>query len=143
MFETDAQRAIAMHSKRAKQFEGVGGDRLNRQYYDGLVKSIALEIANARKQIWSIKDTGNWPRGKIEAANRAADAQFAEFLDLFKENKTLPAHIEASWESQVVSACVSLARLKLQQQVWLALSPCRSCLVVIFCLLLRMKGLCC
>lgn len=107
-----------MHRQRVKVFDGVRGNALSRQHFDGLVKSVAFEVAQAQRQMWSIKDQNGWARAKIEAANIAAVHAYAEFLALFRKGGELPERIEdEAWAPSVLKACVLEGRLRLQQSV--------------------------
>jgi KIF-1 binding protein C terminal len=117
MFETDPHRACIMHRQRIKLFAAVEGGQLSYQHFEGLVKSIALEQANASRQIWSIKDGNKWAAPKVAAAQREAVEHHAKYVDLFKVDGLLPDKLEEVWEEHVLTACVTLARAKLQLQV--------------------------
>jgi hypothetical protein len=117
MFEQEPHRACVMHRQRIKQFAMVEGDQLNYQHYEGLVKSIALEVSNAAKQIWTIKEANKWPKAKVDAANRDASCRVSTFLDLFRKDGQLPQKIEDAWEIKVLTACTTQARLMLQRAV--------------------------
>ena len=117
MFEKDAHRASVMHRHRVKLFANVEGDALNRQHFDGLVKSIALETSQACRQIHVIKAGNDWPAAKVNAANCEACERISKFLQLFYVDGTLPEKIEDTWEPHVLPACTTLARLLLQQHV--------------------------
>lgn len=117
MFERDAHRASVMHRQRVKLFSAVEGDSLNPQHYDGLVKSIALETAQAARQIYGIKSDKGWPAAKVNAANREVCTRLSAFLDLFRKSGELPESVEEDWESHVLASCTTLARLTLQRRV--------------------------
>lgn len=118
MFETDAHRASVMHRQRIKLFSSVEGDNLNYQHFEGLVKSIALEQANAARQIWAIKDNQGWPHAKVAAANREASQRERTFIDLFRsQDGELPDKVEDVWEEHVVTACITCARLAVHRTV--------------------------
>ena len=107
-----------MHRQRIKLFAAVEGDSLNYQHFEGLVKSVALEQANAARQIWAIKDDKGWPKAKVNAANVEASQREGTFIDLFRTEKgELPEKVEEVWESHVVTACITCARLALQRTV--------------------------
>ena len=117
LFETDPHRTTVMHRQRIKVFDDVRDGALSRQHFDGLVKSIALEVAQAMRQIWNIKDNNGWPRVKVEAANCAAADAYAAFLELFRQDGMLPAQLEEAWEAPVLKSAVLEGRLRLQQSV--------------------------
>jgi hypothetical protein len=99
------------------------------------VKSIALEQANASRQIWSIKDGNKWAAPKVAAAQREAVERHAKYIDLFRVDSKLPDKLDEVWEEHVVTACVTLARAKLQLQVRLCWgSAARACEPVVRCL---------
>jgi KIF-1 binding protein C terminal len=117
LFEKDAHRASVMHRQRIKQFAALEGDALSYQHFEGLVKSIALEQANAARQIWAIKDGNGWPQPKVFAATREATERATTFLNYFRTDGKLPDKLDKEWEEHVVTACVTWARLKLRHKV--------------------------
>ena len=125
LFETDAHRASVMHRQRIKTFSAVEGDNLSYQHFEGLVKSVALEVANAARQIWTIKDGNEWPAPKVAAANREAAERVSAFVRLFRSEKgDLPDKVESVWEQHVMTACITCARLALQCKVRARIGRC-------------------
>lgn len=117
MFETDAHRACVMHHQRVKTFAGVSGGQLNYQHFEGLVKSVALEVASAMRQISSIKEQHGWPAPKVASANAEAAAKQQAFIDMFKADGKLPDALPEEWREHVVAACISCARLHVHAPV--------------------------
>lgn len=109
-FEADSHRRCAMHKQRIKQLEPLCG-QLNEDVYQGLVRSINLELGAAYRDMMEIKEQERGQPDKVAKLGDMATHYYHQFVKSYEEGGKLPAKVPDGHERVFLSACFSLGRI--------------------------------